>query len=227
MNPAARTLGVFAKRPAPGAGKTRLAAESSAAWAAEVAAAFLHDTLARLAAVEARRVLAFAPPDAFPYFADLARGRFDLTPQPEGDLGERMAEFFRTQLDGGATAAVLVGTDSPSLPLPFVERAFRELESADLVLGPAADGGYYLIGCSRTVPAVFQGIAWGGPRVLLETAARLPEGARLALLPPWYDVDSLADWFALRGHLAALRRACLDPGLPHTERIPLDPRFDR
>jgi uncharacterized protein len=223
MSPAVRALGVFAKQPVAGTVKTRLAAETSPGWAAEVAAAFLHDALARLAAVEARRVLAFAPADALPYFADLARGRFDLVPQSGGDLGERMAAFFRTQLEGGAASAVLVGTDSPSLPLSFVDQAFRELERADLVLGPATDGGYYLIGCSVSVPPVFDGVAWGGPRVLLETTRRLPAGARLAVLPPWYDVDTLADWFALRGHLAALRRAGLEPGLPCTERLPLDP----
>jgi rSAM/selenodomain-associated transferase 1 len=223
MSPAARTLGVFAKRPTPGAVKTRLAAESSPGWAAAVAAAFLQDTLARLATVAARRVLAFSPPDSCPYFADLVRGEFDLAPQSDGDLGARMSAFFRTQLAGGAAAVVLVGTDSPSLPLALVEQAFDELRGADLVLGPAADGGYYLIGCARWLPAAFEGVAWGGPRVLLETVARLPEGVRLAVLPPWYDVDTLADWLALRGHLAALRRAGLDPDLPHTERLPLLP----
>src|SRR5262249_5819617 len=207
MSTPARTLGVFAKRPAPGAVKTRLAAETSPEWAAAVAAAFLHDVLGRLAAVEARRVLAFAPPDALPYFAEAARGRFSLTPQGDGDLGRRMAAFFQEQFAAGADRVVLVGTDSPTLPAARVEEAFADLRHADVVLGPATDGGYYLIGCARPVPALFEGVAWGGPRVLLESVGRLPAACRLALLPPWYDVDTLADWFALRGHLAALRRA--------------------
>jgi rSAM/selenodomain-associated transferase 1 len=218
-----RTLGLFAKRPTPGAVKTRLAAESSAEWAAAVAAAFLHDVLDRLATVEGRRVLAFAPPEARPYFAEAVRGRFELTPQTDGDLGRRMAAFFQEQLTAGADRVVLVGTDSPTLPVSLIEQAFEELEYADVVLGPATDGGYYLIGCAGQVPAVFDGMAWGGPRVLLESVARLPADRRLALLPPWYDVDTLADWCALRGHLAALRRAGQDPGAPHTERLPLTP----
>src|SRR5205807_3280651 len=146
-----------------------------------------------------------------------ARGRYDLARQRNGDLGQRMAGFFTEQLEDGAARVVLVGTDSPSLPASFVQQAFHELDSADVVLGPAADGGYYLIGCAGRVPPVFDGVAWGEPRVLLETVARLPADYRLALLPPWYDVDTLADWWALRGHLAALRRAGLDPGLPCTE----------
>jgi uncharacterized protein len=227
MSTPARTLGLFAKRPTPGAVKTRLAAESSPEWAAAVAAAFLHDVLDRLTAVEARRVLAFAPPDARPYFAEAVRGRFELTPQTDGDLGRRMAAFFQEQLAAGADRVVLVGTDSPTLPLACVEQAFAELEHADVVLGPAADGGYYLIGCARLVPPLFEGIAWSGPRVLLDSVARLPATCRLALLPPWYDVDTLADWFALRGHLAALRHAGQGPGAPHTERLPLAPEPHR
>jgi rSAM/selenodomain-associated transferase 1 len=223
MSTPARTLGVFAKRPAPGAVKTRLAAETSPEWAADVAAAFLHDTLDRLASVKARRVLAFAPPDALSYFEDLARGRFELNPQCDGDLGVRMAAFFQEQLDARAAPVVLVGSDSPTLPGSYVELAFIALQNAEVVLGPAADGGYYLIGCRRTVPPVFDGIAWGGPRVLLDTVARLPERYRLALLPLWYDVDTLADWYALRGQLAAWRRAGIDPGVPHTERLSLTP----
>ena len=218
-----RTLGVFAKRPTRGAVKTRLAAESSPEWAAAVAAAFLSDVLDRLSAVEARRVVAFDPPDALPYFADLVRGRFTLLAQSDGDLGRRMASFFAGQLHAGAGPVVLVGTDSPTLPVDFVEEAFRRLERADVVLGPAADGGYYLIGCAGRLPPVFDSIAWGGPRVLLDTVARLPADCRLAVLPPWYDVDTLADWFALRGHLAALRRAGITTGVPHTERLPPPP----
>src|SRR5262249_29376397 len=146
MRAPARTLGVFAKRPDSGAVKTRLAAASSPEWAADVAAAFLHDVLDRLAAVDARRVLAFAPPDARTYFAEAVRGRFDLTPQRDGHLCRRMAAFFQEQLAAGADRVVLVGTDSPTLPVSFVEEAFGGLEHADLVLGPATDGGYYLIG---------------------------------------------------------------------------------
>ena len=112
---------------------------------------------------------------------------------------------------------VLVGTDSPTLPLVLVEQAFQELEQADVVLGPATDGGYYLVGCGRRLPPIFEGVAWSSSRTLTDTIARLADPSwRLALLPPWYDVDTGDDWQMLRGHLAAMRRAGLDPGIPHT-----------
>jgi rSAM/selenodomain-associated transferase 1 len=143
-----------------------------------------------------------------------------VLPQVEGDLGQRMAAFFSAQFQAGAAKVVLVGTDSPTLPLSFIAQAFQQLDRAELVLGPATDGGYYLIGCKEPLPPIFKGIAWGTSAVLGETVGRLPDSRwQLALLPPWYDVDTVADWQMLRGHLAALRRAGVDPGLPHTEAL--------
>lgn len=215
-----RTFGLFAKYPQPGHVKTRLAAATSPEWAAAVAEAFLRDTLDRFAPLDARRILAFAPAEARAAFGNLVQGRFVLTPQREGDLGERMAAFFQEELGHGATAVVLIGADSPTLPVAFVEQAFTELERADVVLGPATDGGYYLLGCARWLPSLFVGLDWGTSRVLADTVARLTDAAcRLAVLPPWYDVDTLEDWHLLRGHAAALRQAGFDPGIPHTEAL--------
>ena len=218
-----RVLGLFAKWPAPGAVKTRLAA-GDPAWGARAARAFLLDTMHRLAAVDARRVLVFAPADREADFASVTAGRFALTPQVDGDLGRRMATFVERQLDEGARAVVLIGADSPTLPVEFVERAFADLERADVVLGPAADGGYYLVGCGPARPPLFDAVAWGGASVLADTVAALADPRwRLAVLPPWYDVDTPDDWTMLCGHLAALRRAGVDPGAPHTEALISDP----
>jgi glycosyltransferase A (GT-A) superfamily protein (DUF2064 family) len=110
-----------------------------------------------------------------------------------------------------------VGTDSPTLPPALVEQAYQQLEHADVVLGPATDGGYYLLGCAHRLPPIFDGISWGHAGVLAETIARLSNPQwRLALLLPWYDVDTLSNWRMLQGHLAALRKSGFDPGLPHT-----------
>ena len=89
-----RVLGLFAKWPAPGAVKTRLAA-ADPAWGARVADAFLRDTIHRLAAVDARRVLVFAPPECAADFAAVVAGSFELTPQDEGDLGQRLRHVCR------------------------------------------------------------------------------------------------------------------------------------
>lgn len=201
-------LGLFAKQPLPGQVKTRLAVASSAEWATRVATAFLLDMVDKLEVLPVRRMLAFAPEDARPYFMNVVEDRFVLIPQVHGDLGERMTAFFTDRFEEGAERVVLLGTDSPTVPLSFIEQAFQELEQADVVLGPATDGGYYLIGCSRKLPPIFEGIVWSSPRVLADTVARLaaPDW-RLALLPPWYDVDTLEDWRFLKGHLAALRKS--------------------
>jgi rSAM/selenodomain-associated transferase 1 len=210
-------LGVFAKWPAAGAVKTRLAG-ADPAWAARVAQAFLVDTLARLSSIAAQRMIAFTPAEAATVFAALAGDHYALVPQGDGDLGQRLERFLGERLAEGAGCVVVVGTDSPTLPVEYVERAFELLQTADIVLGPATDGGYYLFGCRGNVPPVFDGVAWGTTEVLAQTVARLENRQwRLALLPPWYDVDTRADWELLRGHLLAQRRAGLDPGVPHTE----------
>src|SRR5207247_7996159 len=109
------------------------------------------------------------------------------------------------------------GTDSPTLPLAFIKQAFHALEGSDVVLGPATDGGYYLVGCARRLPPIFDGIEWSNAHVLDQTVRRLADpGWRLALLPPWYDVDTPQSWAMLQGHVAALRRAGEDLGIPHT-----------
>jgi uncharacterized protein len=215
-----RVLGIFAKQPLPGTVKTRLARETSPAWAAQVAAALLADVLARLAQLPARRVIAFAPAAARAWFESAAQGGCELEPQTDGDLGQRLRAFFQSQLAQRAEATVVIGTDSPTLPVAFIEEAFEQLQTADLVLGPAGDGGYYLIGSGRRLPPVFDGIAWSSPTVLGETVRRLADASwRLALLPPWYDVDTLADWRMLCGHIAAMRRAGIDPVVPNTEKL--------
>jgi uncharacterized protein len=214
-SPMARVLALFAKWPRTGDAKTRLGVLGT-----EVARAFLLDSVGRYAQTEVRRFLAFAPADAEKSFADLVDGRFRLIPQRPGDLGQRLSGFLEEQLETGAESVVFLGADSPTLPLEYIEDTFTRLETADVVLGPATDGGYYLVGCARRVPPIFEGITWGGSTVLAETVARLANPAwRLALLPPWYDVDTLDDWRMLCGHVAALRRAGLDPGVPHTEAL--------
>jgi rSAM/selenodomain-associated transferase 1 len=219
MNTARRVLGLFAKWPQPGLVKTRLAGFDPS-FAAAVARAFLLDTIERFSVLDLRRILAFAPPDALPAFTDLTQGRFTLTPQSDGDLGQRLQTFLQQQLVDGADVVVFIGTDSPTLPVAYVEQAFAALEHCDVVLGPAMDGGYYLLGCGRRVPPIFDEMPWSGRCVLAETVARLSDPSwRLALLPPWYDVDTADDWTMLRGHLAALRRAGVDPDTPHTEAL--------
>jgi rSAM/selenodomain-associated transferase 1 len=215
-------LGVFAKQPVIGAVKTRLAQETTPEWACEVAAALLDDTLDRAATVPAERIIAFSPSESRAWFETAADGRFDLHPQVDGDLGRRMQAFFEQQAGRRADSTVIIGTDSPTLPVEYIRDALEALDlGADAVLGPASDGGYYLIGFRRfgLEPNFFDGIEWSSAHVLAQTVERLGSFASLKLLPPWYDVDTLADWQMLCGHIAALRRAGVDPGVPRTEAL--------
>lgn len=208
-----QVLGVFAREPVAGRVKTRLAAATNPELAARIATAFLRDSLDRFSAIRAQRYLALTPDDAFPIVAD---NRYRLIPQGPGDLGARLARFFQRFTRGNRV--VVVGSDSPTLPVSHIDQAFECLRVHDVVLGPATDGGYYLVGCRSFLPTLFEGIRWGSAHVLQESVARLTDcQASLALLPPWYDVDTLDDWHFLAGHLAALRQAGIDPEVPHTE----------
>lgn len=210
-------LGIFAKYPTPGAVKTRLG--GSPEHGAAVARAFLLDVLDRTIVIDAERVVVFAPAEAREEMAHLVGPEIGLVPQTTGDLGERLERFIADRLDGGADRVVVIGTDSPTLPPEFIARALDDLAHADLVLGPATDGGYYLVGCRRRLP-IFAGIAWSRETVLAETIARLNDPRwRLSLLPPWYDVDTPEDWAMMRGHMRAMRRAGIDPGVRRTEGI--------
>ena len=213
-------LGVFAKQPIAGEVKTRLAEATSPEWAQRVAQAFLEDTLERFRSCRAECALVYAPSTAGPYFATIARNQYDLIPQMEGDLGQRLAAFFGQARARGCSRIVAIAADSPTLPVEWVDQSFRMLETHDVVIGPAHDGGYYLIGTRAECSSLFESIPWSTARVLETTVERLHDAqATLALLPPWYDVDTADDWALLRGHVLAMRRAGLDPGVPGIERL--------
>lgn len=215
-------LAVFAKWPECGTVKTRIAAATCDEFAADVARALLADTLHRLRGVAAERWLVHSP-DGADAWADMTCG-WRLTPQGTGDLGQRLRRFIAARLAEGAERIVILGADSPTLPAAYVEDALARLKSADVVLGPATDGGYYLLGVSKCLPPIFDEIAWGSNAVLAQTVARLSASSRLQLLPPWYDVDTLDDWRLLAGHVAALRRAGVDPDVPCIEKLLLQNR---
>lgn len=198
-----RQLGVFAKYWQPGEVKTRLASHWGAIAASQLYRGFLAATIDRFAGQADRRVLAFTPVERRNEFAELAAGRWELEPQSAGDLGVRMHNYFAAAFAGGATHAVLIGSDSPTLPSEVVERAFVLLETNDVVLGPTDDGGYYLVGASNRVPPIFEGIAWSTPLVWDQTIAQIRNaGLSHAELLPWYDVDEPADLARLRFELA-------------------------
>ena len=124
-------------------------------------------------------------------------------PQTGADLGERMNNAFRECFAEGFRKVVLIGSDSPDLPPEIVTEAFQSLEKGGAVIGPAHDGGYYLLGFGREsfTPAAFTGIAWGGDQVRAVTAEILRRaGIPLRVLPVWRDIDRPEDLAALIGN---------------------------
>ena len=225
LMPEGSVLGVFGKRPEPGRVKTRLAAEFGDGFAAMAHEAMLFDALetwspGRFLDPGGRRVLVYSPEDAGPWFDERVPASWALQPQAEGDLGARMRAFFEGEFAEGATRVVVIGADSPTLDPSILISAFLCLESKDVVLGPSTDGGYYLLGCRPPAPMLFEGVDWGTAAVLGQTLERLQgSGRSLAVLPPWYDVDTPDDWRMLGGHLRALRASGMDPGLPRVEAL--------
>lgn len=198
----ADAVALFAKVPRAGSVKTRLCPPLTSAEAAAVARICLEATLRRFPAAAPAAWTLFLEGDPEPWLERLAAGAgVRIAPQGGGDLGARLARAFRALHGAGARRAVAIGSDSPTLDPSRISQALDRLEHADAVLGPARDGGYYLIGIRPGRESLFEGIPWSTPRVAAETRRRAAEsGWTMAELPEWYDVDDAED----------LRRAGVD-----------------
>lgn len=200
-----RALIAVAKQPAPGQTKTRLVPPLSFAQAATLYEGFLRDTLDLMRAVPGvQRVLAYLPREARGYFARLAPD-FDLLLQRGADLGERLDHALAHYLGRGYEQVVIMNSDGPTLPADHLRQAFELLaDHVDVVLGPSDDGGYYLIGLRKPAPRVLREVRMSTPHVLADTLRITREdNLRVALLPPWYDVDDQASLQRLIAELRA------------------------
>ncbi len=205
-----RHLGVFAKYWEPGAVKTRLARDIGGNAAARLYHEFVSQTLVRFGPLADQCSVWIWPPGRELNFSELAGADWTIRQQISGNLGQRMGHFFRNAL-GQADRAILIGTDSPSLPSHFVQRAWSILDDAEVVLGPATDGGYYLVGMNTDATDMFEEIPWSTPSVWPSTIRRLEAAGRSwQALDPWYDVDTLNDLIRLRDELAAQDSAGAD-----------------
>lgn len=189
----ARVLAVLTRAPSAG-GKSRLFAGLGTPPSRDLLTALLLDTLEGAAVPGVRRVVAVTPAAACAEVRDLV-GDVEVLAQPDGDLGARMHGTIATLLARGAAAVALIGSDLPHLAASTVAEALDVVASERnaLVIGPAADGGYYLI-AARRVPAVFSGIAWGSAHVLLQTEkAAAADGFHVHRLGTCADVDTVDD----------------------------------
>lgn len=193
---------VFAKEPRPGLAKTRLAADVGRERARELCEAFVLDTLDAARASGARVLVAHAPADAAGWFGEKAPWA-ELWAQPEIEFGERLVAAVAEAARRGAKRVAMIGMDTPHLPPARLREAFEGLADADVCLGAAADGGYYLIALDRSRPELFRDIPWSSPETLAATVARCDQlGLRTRLLAEELDVDDGPSLDALRVTLA-------------------------
>ncbi len=193
-------IAVFAKPPRPGEVKTRLASSVGAASAAMLARAFFDDTWRAVGELSwARRVLASTTHD----LSLFGLAQVEVWLQGEGDLGARQARIAARAL-ASAPFVLAIGSDSPGLPRSVFEAARAALVDHDAVLGPAEDGGYYLLGLRRTELGLLDGLPWSSPTTFDATRDRLASrGFSVATVQRWFDVDEAADLERLARALGA------------------------
>ncbi len=223
-----KAIAVFARAPAPGQVKTRLAQGIGSHAAAQLYAAMLRDTLhlAQRAATSLARcevVLSYTPRGAFDGGAHSLNDFWSgaRLPQCDGDLGERMLDCVAQLRRRGAAQIVLLGSDTPDLPPERITRAFEMIDDAPqtvenspptprhLAFGPAQDGGFYLMALNEAASApaqiekIFDGVGWSAERTLQEVSANAERmRLRAGLLSQWRDVDTLDDLRSLQERLA-------------------------
>ncbi len=231
---------MFAKQPVAGRVKTRLAADWGDTQAAALYECFVRDLLNRFRSMGDCRVVGFAPDnaEARQWFVSAIEDSAPITnrinavttnvtnwqtwAQPEANLGGRITACFDDWCCSDDDRTILIGSDSPSIPASYLDDAWSLLDSHDCVIGPAADGGYWLIGLRGSAghgTTLFDEIEWSSSHVFGQTVERVREkDLNLSLLPVWYDVDSLAAVTTLHGHLRGLALADRTVDLPHTSR---------
>jgi rSAM/selenodomain-associated transferase 1 len=185
---------VFLKAPRPGTVKTRLAATLGAAEACAAYQRLVGTLLRQLVALE-NVDLCFTPDDVGSEIMPWAKPTWRLKPQGNGDLGCRLDRAFRRAFDEGAERVVIIGSDCPEVDASDIQAAWTALLSHDVVLGPATDGGYWLIGLRAPQRELFVDIPWSTDKVLRETQKRCGvAGLTTRLLRELSDVDTEADW---------------------------------
>ena len=190
---------VFVKAPRPGAVKTRLAkaigAPAAAAAYRQLVATLLNQ-LHGLGGVE----ICFSPDDAAGEVRHWLKEGWSSNPQGDGDLGQRLQAAFGRAFHAGAKRVAIIGSDCPAVRVEDVREAWGGLQTHDVVLGPATDGGYWLIGLRQLQPNLFRDIPWSTENVFAETLRRVQHaGLSVQLMRELADVDTGREWRAFLG----------------------------
>ncbi len=211
---ASRVVLVMAKQPVPGVSKTRLQPAVSPEAAAELSECFILDAIELVSNLEppafgAKAVVAGTPAESVEYFRRVAP-EAGFVAQSGADLSERLHGAMSDMLNAGFDQVFAINSDSPTLPPTLLTQAFEQLSRPDIdvVLGPAEDGGYYLIGWKAENDRLIRDVTMSTPSVLADTmAVAAAEGLNVELLDSWYDVDNPSDLVRLQAEIAD-RRFC-------------------
>jgi uncharacterized protein len=191
-----RALGVFVKAPIPGRVKTRLAVAIGPSGAAELYWRLGRQVVGSAAGSGYRTTVWFTPAREGQFVREWLNGvaRVAFRAQAGTTLGDRLANATASEFAEGARRVVIVGSDCPGVDRRLIQQAFTALGEHDVVLGPALDGGYYLIALAAPQPALFRGISWSTAAVAVQTRARARAlGLSCHLLQPLRDVDTERD----------------------------------
>lgn len=182
---------VFQKNPQPGKVKTRLAAGLGEEAAYKIYLLLLERTFKELATFDSAVIVYYS--DFLPETNSFT-GRLERIQRGQ-DLGERMKNAFEETFSMGYEKVVIIGTDCPELTSSHLIKAFQKLDKSELVIGPAADGGYYLLGMKTYCANLFHQIEWSTSKVLNQTLQKASDcGLSVSFLPILHDIDKKEDW---------------------------------
>jgi rSAM/selenodomain-associated transferase 1 len=195
MSAPPETLVIFARAPRTGTVKTRLAASIGDVGALAIYRSLCEGTIAMARSTGLSLTVAFTPPDAIGEMREWLGDDLQYEAQCEGDLGARLADTVARHSHGGARCIAVIGTDCPTITAATVHAALATLSDADVVFGPASDGGYYLVAMRGAHVTVFHDVPWSSPSTLAVTLARASDaGLRVAMLDVESDIDTIDDW---------------------------------
>lgn len=193
---------IFAKYPQAGFVKTRLAKDIGKEKASLLYRLFVEATLKRTENRRFKRIVFYSPANKKNEITDWLGNGFKMHSQKGDDLGDRLSYAFKFAFKNKAKRVIAIGTDSPTIDKILIEKAFKRLKDVNCVLGPALDGGYYLIGLTHFYPEIFTSINWGKDDVLDKTKYKLHKlGLEFSLLEPYLDIDSLKDLYLFKRQL--------------------------
>ena len=205
-----KALIVFVKAPVAGKVKTRLQPHLAPDKIVKLYKSFIKEIISkcvRLKGVD--KFLGCAPTKDNDFLKGITKTyKIKSFNQRGNDLGEKIVNAFRDYFKKRYTEIVIIGSDSPTIPAAYIEKAFSELKKNDFVIGPCCDGGLYLVGAKKKIiTEIFQDMPWDTSEVLNKTLKKVNSlDIRFSMLPFWYDVDTINDLRFLENHLKYLNK---------------------